>query len=128
MAAELTPARIAELAREAQIAFCLDKYPSFEVALVRKVEAALATQGAEPDGWLYVMHMEGGQKNRAFSDDRYDFPTHSPFGRRGRDYSEEYEVTEHPIHLTAPPPAPTVNLQKAIDLIDRSLAKEAPHG
>lgn len=41
---ELSFAQISECAREAQIAFCLDKYPSYDIALARKVEAAIAAQ------------------------------------------------------------------------------------
>ena len=37
----LTDERISDLAREAQIAFCLDKFASFEMALARAVEAAV---------------------------------------------------------------------------------------
>lgn len=86
-------------------------------AAAKRVDQAVlalttAARAAEPDGWLYVMHMEGGQKNKAFSEARYDFPSHNPFGRRGRDYSEEYEVTEHPICIAASPTPPTGTSQE----------------
>lgn len=49
----LTLAKISDLARDAQIAFCLDKHPSFEVAFARAIEAALARHPSErpaPEG------------------------------------------------------------------------------
>ena len=109
MAAELTDEQIIKVAESMpQKPWGIGSRRQDVIAFARALLATQqATQGAEPDGWLYVMHMEGGQKNKAFSDERYDFPTHSPFGRRGRDYSEEYEVTEHPICVAASPTPPT---------------------
>ena len=43
MSTELTLDQIAHCVREAHVAYCLDKYSSFEVALARKIEAALAS-------------------------------------------------------------------------------------
>lgn len=101
MAAELTPARIAELARDAQIAFCLDKYPSFEVALVRKVEAALATQqatqGAEPEVYFGL---------RFPSDRRVCLSTIFDTEKEAKDYCDQCSPGTVVVPLyTAPPPA-----------------------
>lgn len=58
--AELTIPRIAELVREAQIAFCLDKYPSFEVALARKIEATLsATEAEDAERYRWIKSAKG---------------------------------------------------------------------
>lgn len=53
---------------------------------------------AEPVGWLYTLHMEFGQTQVKFSTDRFDLAVTTPWGRPGRDYSEEYPVTESPAH------------------------------
>jgi hypothetical protein len=51
----LTEQQISDIAREAQIAFCLDKYKSFEVAFARKLESALlaAHEGDRVDAERY---------------------------------------------------------------------------
>jgi hypothetical protein len=46
----LTTAQLNDLARDAQIAFCLGKYTSFEVAFARKVEAAVRAAIAKATG------------------------------------------------------------------------------
>lgn len=47
--APISDAQINDACRAAQIAFCLDKYPSFEVGLVRECEKLLAqSQGGQP--------------------------------------------------------------------------------
>lgn len=43
----LTFAQLDKLARDAQIAFCLDKHSSFEVAFARAIEAARDAQWSE---------------------------------------------------------------------------------
>lgn len=47
-AVPLTLKRIGDAARDAQIAYCLDKQPSFEIAFARAIEAAHNIKGAKP--------------------------------------------------------------------------------
>ena len=41
----LTDEQMQDVVREAHIAFCLDKFPTFEEALIRKTEAAHGIKG-----------------------------------------------------------------------------------
>jgi len=69
--------------------------PSTMAAWERVKVAAIRAmlEGLEPVASLYTMHMELNQ-----TCDRLDNPGLAPFGIPGRDYSEEYTVTETPLY------------------------------
>jgi len=50
----------------------------------------------KPAAYLHTLHMELEQKSR-----RLSFEEESPFGVRGRDYSDTYETTVEPLYSLA---------------------------
>lgn len=62
--------------------------------------------------YLHVLHMEGGQKEK-----RLTFSAENAFGRPGRDYSEEYEVT-----CVRLKPESHEQDERAMDIIHRAAA------
>lgn len=60
---------------------------------IAKAAIRAMLEGLEPVASLYTMHMELNQ-----TCDRLDNPGLAPFGIPGRDYSEEYTVTETPLY------------------------------
>ncbi len=59
----------------------------------------------EPVAWRHTLHMELNQTT-----ERLTASPENPFGKPGRDYSEEYEVTSTPLHALPEPAADLVEV------------------
>ena len=62
------------------------------------------TPSAQPSAWLHTLHMELWQKEKQVT-----IKSDHPFGKPGRDFSEEYSVTSSPLYAS---PVPTEGTNK----------------
>jgi hypothetical protein len=109
----LDPAVLAaEFEREMQMVggapgrVCIPEGLCLRVLTVLRAQPAPAMVEARPVAWLHTRHMELDQTQTEVTE-----CAKHPFGRPGRDFSEEYRVTSEPLYpvatlSTKPSPSP----------------------
>lgn len=71
--------------------------------IAARLRAAASATGGKPTAWLHTVHMELNQTMTRLTDS-----PENPWGKPGRDYSAEYEVTSEPLYKGAALPVDPV--------------------